>query len=274
MSYIICDNCIEVRDEFFVPKHTLECGQLFRYEETPDGYVVYAGNRRAILSTRGDTVIIGCDDTEYFRRYFDLDTDYSSIRTRIADGGIISEAENFGKGIRILKQELFETVMSFIISANNHIPRIKRIISRICRDLGDDMGGYRAFPSPEKMCVGEDYYKEIGAGYRAAYLAESARAIADGALEEIEQADTESAGAMLMKLKGVGRKVADCILLFGLGRTNLFPIDTWTRKVYNDYYGGGKDARSFFLNKFGSDAGYAQQYLYYYKRELEKYRRV
>ena len=270
MSYEIFRDGILVRSDDFDPVHTLECGQVFRYYRDDDGYRVISGRRTAKVVAHDGGYRIVTEEPDYFVRYFDLDTDYSVIKSSLHDGGIMDEAISFGKGIRILRQELYETVFSFIISANNHIPRIKGIIERISNDLGEDMGGYRAFPTVERLCVGADYYKSIGAGYRADYLATTARAVADGALEGIEILDTASAGERLLSLKGVGRKVADCILLFGMARTDLFPVDTWIKKVHRDYFGGEGDARRYLIGRFGELSGYAQQYLFYYKRELEK----
>ena len=166
-------------------------------------------------------------------------------------------------------------VISFIISANNHIPRIKGIIERLCAGLGRDMGGYYAFPTAEAMAdKGEDYYFALGAGYRAPYLASTATAIAEGSfdIDAVRSMPTKEAAKYLCSLLGVGPKVADCILLFGYHRTDVFPVDTWIKKVYRDTLGGAatnKQMREKLIALYGNLSGYAQQYLFFGKRDRD-----
>ena len=160
-------------------------------------------------------------------------------------------------------------IISFIISANNHIPRIKSIIERICTGLGERRDGYYTFPTLERLAsVDFDFYKSLGAGYRDEYLYSTVKDLHDGKLNVTDDMTTDEVGKELLKLKGVGRKVADCILLFGYGRTDVYPVDTWIKKVALEYYGVSSKAREYFLNRYKELSGYAQQYIYYYKREL------
>lgn len=256
----------------FCIKETLDCGQLFRYKEKDGVYSVISKDKRAFISQSEQDIILETDDKAYFENYFDLNTDYGKIKERLKDKPLMKEAVSFAGGIRILKQDLFETVISFIISANNHIPRIKSIIERLCEALGEEKDGFYAFPKPSRMAEkNADFYFKLGAGYRADYLADTARKIDSGFdINAVFEMDLEEASKHLQKLKGVGEKVADCILLFGAGKTQAFPVDTWIKKVYSDIFKDAvtnKQMRQKLMSLYGSDSGYAQQYLYYYKRE-------
>ena len=211
-------------------------------------------------------------DREYFHKYFDLDTDYDGIKRALRKYEGLSDAVEFGSGIRILKQDPFETIISFIVSANNNIPRIKSILERICVALGEKKDGYYAFPTAERMAdAGAELFKSLGAGYRAEYLAETSRKLVGFDYEIIEKSNTDEARKILTSFKGVGNKVADCILLFAFGKTDLFPMDTWTKKIYRilgfPEENNPKTMAARLVNRFGALAGYAQQYLYYYYRE-------
>lgn len=248
---------------------TLECGQLFRFSPIDGGYRVHAASHAAEVLDKGDFYDIICDDSEYFKRYFDFDTDYAAIQSSLEDGGMLSEAMAFGRGIHILRQDPIETVFSFIVSQNNHIPRIKGIIERICEALGEDMGDYRAFPTIDALAqAGEEFFASVGAGYRAAYLDRVAKAMQTVDLGQWQQLDTEQLRAQLMAMHGIGRKVADCILLFGFGRFDVFPVDTWIKKVYEDSYPGmpADKMSTLLVQKYGKYAGFVQQWLFYFKR--------
>ena len=188
------------------------------------------------------------------------------------DKGLFDAEMAFGQGLRILKQNPFETLISFIISANNHIPRIKSIIERLCFELGEKCDGFYAFPTPQRL-AGQtvSFYEKCGLGYRASYIYETANEICNGFnLERLYDMPSKDAKTQLCALKGVGPKVADCILLFGYGKTDVFPVDTWIKKVYNTYFGAEdnpKIIREKLVEKYGDLSGYAQQYLFYYKRE-------
>ena len=174
--------------------------------------------------------------------------------------------------LRILKQDLFEMIISFIVSANNNIPRIKGIIDRMCIACGEKMGTYCAFPTAKALAEKDEiFFKEIGLGYRAPYILKTARLIANNNFDLIKLVsfDTESAKKMLLILPGVGPKVADCILLFGLNRYDVFPVDTWIEKVYKEIFNKDntpQNMRKDLIKEFGKYSGIAQQYLFYAKR--------
>lgn len=262
-------------------RHILDCGQIFRYTKLDEGkYMVFSKDKRCVVEQTHDKAEISFDsekDRDYFWHYFDLDTNYSLIKSTLEDKPLMKEAVKYGHGIRILNQDKWETLISFIISANNHIPRIKGIIDRLCTKLGKNMGDYYAFPTSEAMAsMDEDFYKSIGAGYRAKYLEVTSRKIAEGFdLDAIDKLDGLSANKKLCSLMGVGSKVADCILLFAYHKQDVFPVDTWIKKVYKDITGKVsidiKKTRKDLLDIYGEDmAGFAQQYLFFNKRESDR----
>ena len=264
----------DLRD--FDIRQILDCGQIFRYIRNDAGsYTVYSGDKRCTVKQCADSAVIHSDDKEYFYEFFDLDRDYSVIKSRLENKPFMAEAVKYGGGIRILNSDPWEMIISFIISANNHIPRIKGIIERLCKGLGKDMGEYYAFPTPQAMASKDEaYYASIGAGYRAAYLAKTARAVADGDfnIDAVYGMDSASASRYLCTLMGVGPKVADCILLFGYHREDVFPVDTWIMKVYRDTLGGVDNnavIRKRLIEIYGDLSGYAQQYLFFNKRDTD-----
>lgn len=209
---------------------------------------------------------------EFWYDYFDLGTDYGEIKKTLTDSEpAIEAATDYGGGIRILNQDLFETIISFIISQNNNIPRIRKCIDALCAKYGepiagdntDETAGY-AFPTPEALANADiEDLAALKLGYRNAYIKESARMY----LEHGCPSRRED----LLAMHGIGPKVANCIMLFGLKDVAAFPIDTWVRHIMNDMYGFDekdiKGMQSFAAEKFGSYAGYAQQYLFYYYRD-------
>lgn len=258
---------------YFDVGQTLNCGQVFRFREDKDGYDVFALDHAARIDDRGEYYSFDCDDAEFFKRYFDFDTDYGFIQSKVDDKGLISSSIEFGRGIHILRQNPLETVFSFLISQNNHIPRIKGIIERMCAGLGKDMGGYYAFPTVEALAeAGEDYFSSIGAGYRAAYLDRTAKALLNQDASALESLNTTELRVSLMGFHGVGRKVADCILLFGFNRFDVFPVDTWIKKIFEESYPGvpAEKLSVLLVEKYGEYAGFVQQWLFYYKRELDR----
>ena len=261
-------------DEYFNVRDTLECGQIFRYKRNADGsYGVFSQDKYALAVQSGGQVSVYAlpQDRDYFVRFFDLDTDYSAKVNRIsALSPVMNEAAQYGKGIRILNQDLTETIFGFIISANNNIKRIQLIIERLCAALGKrNQFGY-AFPTVETMARQTvDFYTQLGAGYRDRYLLQTAQTLLNYDVDALRRSDSAQARKQLLTFAGVGPKVADCILLFGLKRGDVFPVDTWLKKVYHQYFEQGhKDAEisSFFCNLFGADAGLCQQYLFYFER--------
>lgn len=262
--------------EFSIPKtptfdvgQTLDCGQVFRFVQEGDAFRVCAKNHMARITDAGDEYVVKCDDKDFFEKYFDFDTDYAAIQAKVADNRFVSDAIEYGKGIHILRQDPVEAIFSFIVSQNNHIPRIKGIIERICDSLGEDMGEYHAFPSVEKLAsAGEDFYAKIGAGYRAEYLDRVAKTMLDENVDEWKKLSTPDLRAKLLSLHGVGRKVADCALLFGFSRFDVFPVDTWIKKAFESEYEGVAPEKmsDLLVEKYGENAGFVQQWAFYFKR--------
>jgi len=219
----------------------------------------------------GETVFITCSIEDFeavWRDYFDLDSDYSKIRERLCIDDYMRRATNFGAGIRILRQDKWEALCSFIISQNNNIPRIKKIIDMLCREFGEkivfDGSEYFAFPSAERLAVfNEKSLATLHCGYRAEYIISAARAIVSGALDldALSRVASDTARIELMKLRGVGNKVADCVLLFGLHMLDSFPMDVWMKRTVAEQYGS-----DFNPSVFSPYAGIAQQYIFHYAR--------
>ena len=267
----------EYPSEYFNVADTLECGQIFRYKKLEgEQYAVYSQDKYAELETVDNKVIVRTLERDYFWRFFDLDTDYASKVKRIsAISPLMKEAAEFGKGIRILNQDLTEMTFSFIISANNNIKRIQLIIDRLCRALGKQTTFGYAFPTVGDMAAQTvEFYSGLGAGYRDKYLLETANMLLSYDIHTLNELDSGAARKELLKFMGVGPKVADCILLFGLKRFDVFPVDTWLKKVYHNYFEQGhkdNEISDYFCNLFGNDAGLCQQYLFYFQR---KYRQI
>ena len=261
---------------YFNVRDTLECGQIFRYKQLSENtYAVFSRDKYAELTTVDGVVQVFTADKEYFWRFFDLDADYGQKVSRIsAISPLMKEAASFGKGVRILNQDLTEMIFSFIISANNNIKRIQLIIDRLCNALGEDTPHGKAFPTVAAMAAAPvELYTGIGAGYRDKYLSETAKMLLNYDLDVLSGLDSGEARKELLKFLGVGPKVADCILLFGLRRGDVFPVDTWLKKVYHEYFEQGhKDGEisRFFCNLFGDDAGLCQQYLFYFQRKYRQ----
>lgn len=278
MNYTVtAGSSIEVNglDDFIV-EHILECGQVFRSRKVQNCHTLVAGNCFCILQSNIDNVIIKTSDTEFFTKYFDLDRDYGKIKSELQMYDKLPDAIKFGHGIRILNQDIFETIISFIISANNNIPRIQKTIERMCSDLGNKLEeGIYSFPTAEAIVdAGEEYLKGIGTGYRAPYILDTCKKILNGYdLESLKTMNSKDATDKLLSLSGVGPKVANCIQLFSLHQTDMFPVDTWVKKIYLDLgfepENSPKKINERLVNRFGNLSGYAQQYLFYYYRSKQ-----
>ncbi|MBR5250779.1 MAG: DNA-3-methyladenine glycosylase 2 family protein [Clostridia bacterium] len=265
-----------IKDEYFNPTDTLTCGQIFRYNITDRGYVVFSQDKSAHIYAEGNDWAVETDDAEYFKNFFDLTTDYSMMANTLSKTSeLMQKAVNKGKGIRILRQDLYEMIISFMISANNNIKRIQLIIDRMCTRLGKPIKDGYAFPSIKDLASQDkSFFEEIGAGYRADYLAHTCKRLYnDFDFDALKQMDTQTARKTLCGLKGVGPKVADCILLFGMGKGDVFPVDTWIKKIYHDAFETGlpdDKIHSFFVDMFKDLSGLAQQYLFYFYRTMDK----
>lgn len=261
------------KGEDFDVRQTLECGQVFRYKKRDFGYTIYAFDQKADIYCQNDGTKIITKNKKFFVKYFAFDKNYAKIKSSLEANPIMRNAIKFGNGIRILRSNPIEMIISFIISQNNNIPRIKGIIEKICEGYGDNCGDYYSFPTLDKLkTIPLDFFKSIKCGYRSEYLYQSIAMLnRDVFVEDIAKMSTQNARDELMKLKGVGRKVADCILLFGFGKTDVFPTDTWVVKCYNHLYNANeKNAvkiSNYFVQMFGELSGYAQQYLFYMMRE-------
>ncbi|MBQ3597120.1 MAG: DNA-3-methyladenine glycosylase 2 family protein [Clostridia bacterium] len=269
-------------DQYFNLKDTLECGQIFRFLPKDEGYLVFSMDKCAYCYNKDGNAYIECkkQDQSYFINFFDTERDYSKIVQSAIESEyeILSKSAILGKGIRILNQNPVETLFSFIISQNNNIPRIKNIIERLCTALGKKhvfMGiEYHAFPTVKEMASASlDFYKQIGLGYRAEYIKSLANSMDNGFdVISLGNLQTQALKGALQTILGVGPKVADCVSLFGFHRVDSFPVDTWIEKVYlQDFNGKLLDRNKiskWFVEKFGQNAGFFQQYLFYYKRSL------
>lgn len=284
-KYIIKNqNSFELKDIF-------ECGQCFRWNEQKDGSYtgVIKNSVINVKKEKEEIVFTGkCEGNvkDLVEDYFDLNTDYEELKQKLANiDEYLKTSIEYGKGIRILNQDLWEMIISFIISANNNIPRIKGIIERLSKNYGDKImwNGeiYYTFPTPEQLKdVKVEEYRKLGLGFRDIRLYETTKMILNKEVD-IEKlkinSNTQEVREELLKLSGVGPKVADCILLFSdLKRFDVFPIDVWVRRVMNDLYikeddeskVSKKKIEQLAEEKFGSLKGLAQQYLFYWKREM------
>ncbi len=275
--------------ESFELKDIFECGQCFRWNENEDGSYTGVINTGVLNVEKQDEKIIFTglldeDIEKIVRFYFDLDRNYEEIKLQLSNvDKYLKTSVEYGKGIRILNQDLWETIISFIISANNNIPRIKRIIERISEKYGTkiEWNGkkYYTFPTPEQLSQAKvEDLRALGTGFRDVRIYETTRKVLRGEvdLNEIAKKDTLTARDELLTLSGVGPKVADCILLFStLKRFDVFPIDVWVRRVMNELYIKNEDENKVSKKeimkiaeqKFGDLEGLAQQYLFYWKRE-------
>ncbi len=274
----------------FELKDIFECGQCFRWNEQDDGS--YTGViKNAIINVKKENeniIFTGKCDTdikELIEYYFDLNTDYKEIKQKLSNiDEYLKTSIEYGKGIRILNQDLWETIISFIISANNNIPRIKGIIERLSQKYGNEIEWngqkYYTFPTAEQLKdVTVEEYRKLGLGFRDIRLYETTKMILNKEvdLEKLRNnPNTQEVREELLKLSGVGPKVADCILLFSdLKRFDVFPIDVWVRRVMNDLYIKEADEAKVSKTKiekladekFGNLKGLAQQYLFYWRRE-------
>lgn len=276
-------NSFELKDIF-------DCGQCFRWNIQKDGSYtgIFKNNVINVKKENNEITFEGIcqkDIKETIEDYFDLNRNYEEIKEKLAqiDENMKTSIE-YGKGIRILNQDLWEMIISFIISANNNIPRIKGIIDRLSQKYGNEIEyngeKYYTFPTPEQLKnVSVEEYRKLGLGFRDIRLYETTKMILEKQidLEKLKQnPNTMEVREELLKLSGVGPKVADCILLFSdLKRFEVFPIDVWVRRVMNDLYikqedetkVSKKQIEKIAQEKFGNLAGLAQQYLFYWRRE-------
>ena len=248
---------------------TLDCGQAFRFSESDGVWRGVAMGRAITLTQEGNKITLFDVDEEEFnslwRGYFDLDRDYEMIKSSVSSNEILKKATDFSDGIHILRQEPWEAVCSFIISANNNIPRIKGIISRLCENFGKQVAdGLFTFPSAERIAaLTLDDLAVIKSGFRAKYILDAAQKFSRNQIdvEALYTLSIDEARNALMTIKGIGPKVADCALLFGWGRVECFPVDVWIRRAMNHFFG-----ENGLPSEAVEYAGIVQQYLFYWAR--------
>lgn len=286
MKIIEIENGIKIEGiEDFDATHIFECGQCFRWTKETDGSYTGAAMERVInvaSDTEKSIVIIHNTNLEEFYSiwfdYLDLGRDYGKIKHELSKEPILAEAISHGQGMRILKQSPWEILISFIVSANSNIPKISKslgILSELYGSPMEYMGKtYYAFPTLGQLeKVDLEGINLCRAGFRCKYILDAVKKVQYGEinLEEISKMDITSARKELMKVNGVGPKVADCIMLFSMGKHAAYPVDVWVKRVTEHYFLGKtvaiKDIQSFAEERFGELAGFAQQYLFYYARE-------
>ncbi|MGI6268960.1 MAG: DNA-3-methyladenine glycosylase family protein [Candidatus Howiella sp.] len=254
-------NCFSLAD-------TLDCGQCFRFSPLPDGgWEGIAYGRLLRLRLEGDCLILyhttRAEFETVWRQYFDLDRDYTAVLAAMEQHPVLQKAGRYAAGIRLLHQDLWETLCSFILSQNNNIPRIKGIIARLCETFGDPVEGGYAFPTAARLApLSLEALAPLRSGFRAKYILDAARKVTDGTvdLSACESLPLQKAREMLMQINGVGPKVADCALLFGAGRIECFPEDIWIKRVMRELFGGRLPDCAV------PYAGIVQQYLFHYAR--------
>ena len=259
----------------FALADVFDCGQCFRFNKKQNGsyYGVAYGKYIEVSANDNEIVLYNCakeDFEKLWYDFFDFDFDYEGCIKSFSFDKTLKKAAAFAKGIRILHQEHWEALCSFIISQNNNIPRIKKIIESLCERYGelvytDSFGKeFYSFPTPQKILeAGEKEIFDLKTGFRAKYIIDAAQKVCDGTIDfdKIEKDDTDTALQSLCTIKGVGPKVASCVLLFSFRKYDCFPIDVWVKKILAKYYPSFESKEY-----FGKYAGIAQQYLFYYER--------
>ncbi len=277
----------------FELSHIFDCGQCFRWNRLDNGnYIGVAYGKVIEVEKQGEDVIIyNSNEKDFYDiwlEYFDLNRDYDEIKNKLREDEILKKSVEFGHGIRILKQEPFEITISFIISANNRIPMIKRAISRISERWGKPLEykGNIYYSFPEAEILKNTTIEEItacGVGFRAKYIEDTVNKICDSTkyqgnfnetdydLRTIKNFNDDECHKALQKFSGIGPKVADCIMLFSMQKYSAFPVDVWVKRAMQYFYVvpdvSLKKIRDFGKDKFGELSGFAQQYLFYYARE-------
>ena len=284
MNIQLYKNGITIKDyKHFNLVNTFESGQCFRWRKNDDdSYTGIVNGKVLSVKQLGNDIFMYPTNREEFSSiwidYFDLNKDYCKIhRELIGKDKYLDEAINFSEGLRLLRQDPWETTVSFIISANNNIPRIKRIIENISRTYGTHIyDDYYAFPLPKQLSnSGIEMLRECGLGYRDKYVLQTAKDFYEKRIDlnKLKNKTIDETKKELMLFKGVGKKVAECIMLFSLDKEEVVPVDTWVKKIvdvlYSDEVKEYKDTNEFFNSKYGKHSGYVQQVLFYWARQTE-----
>ena len=295
---VVDGECIRIQGvKNFSLKQTFECGQCFRFKKINDNnYIIVAFGRVIELKEDGNDVFIYNSNEEDVKsiwiKYFDLEREYSSIKDELSKDELLKKSIEFGEGIRILNQDPFEIIISFIISARNSIPSIMKTIGKISVKFGTKVKyngeEYYTFPTIDEIKDATlEEIQETGASFRSKYIIDTIQNIYNSKkakeknkhidelkkydLDYIKNLNDDECHKALQEFKGVGAKVADCIMLFSMKKYSAFPVDVWVKRAMIYFY-GAEDAslnkiRIFARNKFGKLSGFAQQYLFYYARE-------
>ena len=264
---------IKISDDFDLKK-IVDSGQCFRPKEvSPNVFRFIVGEKILHIVSRGDGIFnadCSADDWErVWKNYFDLETNYAEIRRDIENFAadkpcekILRDAVNFGAGIRILRQERFETLISFIISQRKSIPTIRSSVERICQRFGRRVGDVYLFPRAEDMAgVTADDLTGLGLAYRKEYIVDALENVTGGFLELLENFPDTELIERLKTIRGVGDKVANCVALFAYHRVDRAPVDVWIKRAIDEDFGGEN-----IFDSFGKNAGILQQYIFYHKR--------
>lgn len=274
------DGVILYNADSFDIAEILECGQCFRFKKIENlKYSIVANKKVLYIEQQGsDVKFYPCSIQEFeniWIDYFDLNTDYSQIKLKLSEDEVLKKAIEYASGIRILNQDTWECLISFIISQNNRIPMIKQAVENISKMYGDKIeDGFYAFPTLNQLiAANEENLKSCKTGFRAKYILNACGMVESGEvkLNEFKNMSTEQIRQNLMTIKGVGPKIADCVLLFSQNRGEVFPTDVWIKRVMEHFYFGKetniKQIHQFAYDKFGDLAGIAQQYLFNYARQ-------
>lgn len=286
--YIEKNNTIVEGITDFDLAQTLECGQCFRfYKQSENDYVIVAyGKLLHIIQQDKKLIFLDTSKEEVeslWMYYFDLQRDYGAIKKfLLKKDKTLKNAIEEKRGVRILNQEFHEVLISFIISQNKQIPQIKQLVRRISENYGEYLGEingekYYSFPTPEKLgVITEQNYRDMKTGFRAPYLFDASQRLANGVINQkmFSKLTEEEALQVLLEIKGVGEKVANCVMLFALGYREVFPIDVWIKRIMETLYFEGKDTPKNTIQEFAKDiygkyGGYAQQYLFCFGRDLK-----
>ena len=294
------DNYVAIEEvKNFKLKHIFECGQIFRFEGIEENHfiVIAFGKLIEVKEENNNIIIYNATEkevNEIWIKYFDLGRDYSAIKRDLSKDPLLKQSIAFGYGVRVLNQDPFEILLSFIISARNNIPSIKKTVNKISTKWGKKINyngnTYYAFPNIYEIKDATlEEIQETGASFRSKYIIDtiknvynSIEGVKDSNLNEenlsmkynldyIKSLTDDECHEALQEFKGVGAKVADCIMLFSMEKTSAFPVDVWVKRAMIHFYGAQDSSlnkiRIFARSKFGKLAGFAQQYLFYYARE-------
>lgn len=274
------ENTVQIRDDFD-PDKILESGQCFRPRKQAEGWYRFVSGRQLLYlrPLRSGTYTVRCEPgawETFWHGYFDLGRSYAAMRGKLdSRDDFLQRAMEYGRGIRVLRQDEWEMLVSFIISQRKSIPAIRRAVELLSERFGERLGSdsegpVYAFPTAEALCcAGEQALQECGLGYRTRYVLHAAQQAAEGTLDlkKLASLPDEALFARLMELDGVGKKVANCVCLFGYGRVGRVPVDVWIERLIRDEF-AGQDP----FPQFGLEAGIVQQYLFFYKEAWDKNR--